>query len=124
MDIWNSDKQKELKMIKECVSLILKQKEKLLTSKKMNELEFHLKMEELFPSFIKNYGAIYKMVVKSTDLTLLYTMIDNMNDVCKGDKKFEDVRSKFGSILADKYVPPELQTANAATKNKTDLQKF
>jgi hypothetical protein len=123
MDIWNSNKKKELQMIKECVSLILKQKERLLTSNKMNELEFHIKMEELFPSFIKNYGAIYKMVVKSNDLTLLYSMINNMNDVCNGDKKFEDVRSNFGSILTDKYVPPELQTATAATKNKTDKHK-
>jgi hypothetical protein len=29
----------------------------------------------------------------------------------------------FGSILTDKYVPPELQTATAATKNKTDKHK-
>jgi len=112
MTSWNNDeKKKELSMVKECVALLLKQKEKYLTSKKMTELEFNLKMEEIFPSFMKNYGAIYKMVVRNNDINLLYKMLDEIFAVCNGKKNFEDVRNNMGDMLATKYIPKSILDA-------------
>jgi len=113
MATWNNDdKIKELKMVKECVSLILKQKEIHLTSGQMNELEFTMKMESIFPSFIKNYSAIYKMIVRNNDINILYKMLDELFSVCNGKKDFDEVRNKMGDDLANKYIPKHLGSAN------------
>ena len=115
MAIWNNDdKIKELNMVKECVSMILKQKELFLTSGKMNEFEFNMKMDTIFPSFIKNYGTIYKMIIRSKDIKILYKMLDDLFAVCDGKKSFDDVRKNIGNDLANKYIPK-----NVGPPNKT-----
>ena len=110
MATWNNDdKIKELNMVKECVSIILKQKEINLTSGRMNELDFNLKMESIFPSFVKNYGTVYKMIIKNNYINFLYKMLDELFAVCKGRKNIDDVRNKFGNDLAKKYIPENLR---------------
>jgi len=104
---WNNDeKKKELMMVKECVSIILKQKEKYLTSGIMKRQEFDVKMGTLFPSFIANYGSIYKMTISNDDIGILYKMLDGIFDICDGKQNFNDVRNGFGNLLAAKYLPP------------------
>jgi len=113
MAVWDNDgKIKELNMVKECVSLILKQKELHLTSKKMSELEFNIKMESIFPSFVKNYGTVYKMIIRCSDIKILYKMLDDLYSVCNGEKNFDDVRKKTGNDLAEKYIPKKVGPPN------------
>lgn len=116
----NNDKKKELIMVKECVSVLLKQKEKYLTSKLMSELEFNQKMGTLFPSFIENYGAIYKIVIKNDDISMLYKMLDDIFAICNGKKDFEDVRTNLGNVLAKKYIPKSILDSKNNKKNQTD----
>jgi hypothetical protein len=116
----NADKKKELIMVKECVSVLLKQKEKYLTSKLMSEMEFNKKMETLFPSFIENYGAIYKMVVKNNDISMLYKMLDDIFAICNGKKEFEDVRNNLGDVLATKYIPKSILDSKNKEKTQSD----
>jgi hypothetical protein len=117
MDVWNiEDKKKELKLIKETVALLQVFKNKY--KDQVNHQTLDDMLRSTFSSFSRNYEPIYKMVLKTDDMTMLNEMINNIYDICDGKKELEDVRKDFGDKLAEKYLYPAMGKPKDNKKKK------
>ena len=104
----NTEKLKELNLVKETVSLILKFKEKYLNGElDMTSNEFKAFMKSTFETFIKKYETLYKMVLQNDDINMLDMMIEQMTNVCYGNLTLDEVRNRMGEDLAQKYIYPK-----------------
>ena len=70
--------------------------------------EFDLEMElmESLPEFYEDYPFLVKKLCKRDDVSMLYTMIDKLEKVEKGDETLASVEYNLGNNLAEKYLQP------------------
>lgn len=108
MATWNkNDKKKELDTVKQCVDTIMKLKIKCLNDGiPIDNLEIMIK--EIFPFFVDNYYSLFKLTLKTDDVSMLYVMIDRIMDVCQGDITLDAVKKDISDILAEKFLYPTL----------------
>jgi hypothetical protein len=73
-----------------------------------NKDEFDLEMEimESLPEFYEDYPFLVKKLCKRDDVSMLYTMIEKLEAVEKGDESLATVEYNLGNNLAEKYLQP------------------
>jgi hypothetical protein len=101
----NNEKLEELEIVKKTVALIVDFKEKFKNDDLgMTQDEFKTFMNNMFSTFIEKYNALYKMVLENDNIDMLYTMIEQIVNICNGNVTLDDARNKMGNDLADKYI--------------------
>lgn len=111
MPVWNKDeKKKELDLVKQCVKIIIALKKKYKDDVPQEQLETII--ETTFPSFIENYYALYRLTLKTDDVSMLDIMIDKIMNICDGDISINEVQTDIGNVLAEKYLYPKLGKPN------------
>ena len=68
-----------------------------------------LKILELYPEFYDNYPFLVKKLCKNQDITMLYTMLEKLNQIEKGNSTLENVERNLGEQLAEKYLYPNIK---------------
>lgn len=111
MTFWNKDeKKKELELVKKCVDTIMNLKERYKNEKTIDEIEQII--EKTFPFFVDSYYGLFKLTLKTNDVTMLYVMIDQINNVCDGNTDIDEARNNIGNTLAEKYLFPKIGMPN------------
>jgi hypothetical protein len=72
---------------------------------------------EEFPEFYDDHPHLVKKLCKKDDLSMLYKMLDNLEQVDNGKKSLAGVELKLGNELAEQYLYPVTRKLDAA-KNK------
>ena len=99
----NEDKIKEMKNVRECVTMI-----KDLKLKYGNEY-VHQNINDLFPFFIQNYPTLYNMIMSTSDLKMLPLMIDSITNICENKEVDKDAIAKnVAETLAEEYIYPKV----------------
>ena len=75
-----------------------------------NKEVFQIEMElmDKYPEFYEKYPFLVKKLCKKDDISMLYTMIENLESIEKGDTSMASVEYNLGNKLADKYLKPVL----------------
>ena len=76
---------------------------------KKDVFEFELELLEVFPEFYDKYPFLVKKLCKRGDLSILYKMIDNLEQIENGDKSMASVEMNLGQDLANKFLYPSLK---------------
>jgi hypothetical protein len=89
--------------IKFNIKLIQKELNKL-NKNGIDKTKNELIILKIFSEFYDKYPFIVKKLCKGDDISMLYKMLDNIDDINKGNKKIDDVESALGKELAEKYL--------------------
>jgi hypothetical protein len=71
---------------------------------------------EEFPEFYDDHPHLVKKLCKKDDLSMLYKMLDNLEQVDNGKKSLAGVELKLGNELAEQYLYPVTRKLDAANK--------
>lgn len=117
----DSDKKKELEVVKKNVKMILDFKKKYILDAEipMNLQEFDETMRLIFPKFVEQYPTLYKMVFTNSDINLLYKMIDKIMNICDGFTTIDEAKKDVGEMLAKEYLYPKFGKPETRTKPET-----
>ncbi len=69
-----------------------------------NAFDFELEIMTKLPDFYSEYPFLVKKICKKEDLSYLYKMFDNLEQVQHDDKSLSSVELKLGNELAEKYI--------------------
>lgn len=95
--------------IKEHIVMINEHIKKMELQGKKDVFEFELELLEVFPEFYDKYPFLVKKLCKRGDLSILYKMIDNLEQIETGDKSMASVEMNLGQDLANKFLYPSLK---------------
>jgi hypothetical protein len=95
--------------IKEHIVMINEYIKKMELEGKKDVFEFELELLEVFPEFYDKYPFLVKKLCKRGDLSILYKMIDNLEQIETGDKSMASVEMNLGQDLANKFLYPSLK---------------
>jgi hypothetical protein len=98
----------DIEMILKTVEEI-KKEINLIKLTKNDSLDIELEISTKFPNFYESHPFLVKKVCKGDDLTMLYEMLNKLQDVEKGDETLTAVETNLGTKLADKYLYPNLK---------------
>jgi hypothetical protein len=98
----------DIEMILKTVEEI-KKEINLIKLTKNDSLDIELEISTRFPKFYESHPFLVKKVCKGDDLTMLYEMLNKLQDVEKGDETLTDVETNLGTKLADKYIYPNFK---------------
>jgi len=96
------------------INLILKylHKDNIIDLKTNNPNEFKSHIYNKFPLFKQNYPYLLDLLISDKDLSILNTMLTNIDRIDKADdKEFElkNVRYEMAHLLNDKYIKPHIK---------------
>lgn len=74
-----------------------------------DSFEIELNILEKFPDFYEKYPFIVKKISKNEDITMLYTMLDKIQQVQENNTSMTNVEKELGETLANKYLYPVLK---------------
>jgi hypothetical protein len=94
----------EIKQTVELVQKIINTEEYIIL-KKENDIKYRNKLISLFPTFSNDYPILFKKIINNDDITMLYTMLNSINDVSSG-KDEKKITTELGEMLAEKYIYP------------------
>ena len=96
-----------LETIKYHINLI---KEYIKDKPKDKETEFksELYILETYPEFYNEYPFLVKKICKNDDIGMIYTMIEQLNKIQKGEDTLSSVEFKLGKQLANEYLQPNI----------------
>ena len=75
--------------------------------KKEDDIKYRNKLISLFPTFAEDYPILFKKIINNDDITMLFTMLNSLNDVSSG-KDEKQITTELGEMLAEKYLYPVL----------------
>ena len=95
--------------IKQTVELIQKiiNTDEYVILKKEDDIKYRNKLISLFPTFAEDYPILFKKIINNDDITMLFTMLNSLNDVSSG-KDEKQITTELGEMLAEKYLYPVL----------------
>lgn len=70
--------------------------------------DLELKFMESHPEFYQQHPFLVKKLCKKEDITMLFKMLTNLDQVEKGEKSLASVELKLGNELANQYIYPKL----------------
>jgi hypothetical protein len=70
--------------------------------------DLELKFMESHAEFYQQHSFLVKKLCKKEDIGMLFTMLNNLDQVEKGEKSLASVELKLGNELADKYIYPKI----------------
>lgn len=76
---------------------------------KTDSFDFELEIMEKYPDFYQSHPFLVKKLCKKDDMTMLYKMLENLQDVENGSNTMDNVELKLGTQLANKYVFPNIK---------------
>ena len=91
-------------LIKDTINIINLEIIKLKNLGKKDFFDFELHIMDIFPEFYQEYPFLIKKICKGEDISYLYKMLDNLDQVDKGEKSFTDVETMLGNELADTFI--------------------
>ena len=96
------------------INLITKyiNKQDIIDLKNNNLNDFKLHMYNKFPLFKKNYPYLLDLLISGKDLSILNTMLNNIDRIDNADdkeKELQTVRYEMANLLNDKYVKPYIK---------------
>jgi len=94
--------------VREHVVMINEHIKKMELAGKKEVFDFELELMTVFPEFYEKYPFLVKRLCKRSDLTVLYQMLDNLEQVEKGNKSLASVEHTLGDELANKFLYPSL----------------
>jgi hypothetical protein len=95
--------------IKEHIVMINEHIKKMELEGKTDVFQFELELLEVFPEFYDKYPFLVKKLCKRGDLSVLYKMIDNLEQIENGNKSMASVEMNLGEDLAKQYLYPSLK---------------
>jgi hypothetical protein len=89
---------------------------------KTDSFELEVYIIENMTDFYDEYPSIVKRLCReeNQDNTMLYRMIETLEQVKKGEKSIETVELQLGHELAEKFVYPIIQEEENKKKQKHD----
>jgi len=70
--------------------------------------DLELKFMESHPEFYQQYPFLVKKLCKKEDISMLFKMLSNLDQVEKGEKSLASVELKLGNELANQYIYPKM----------------
>jgi len=70
--------------------------------------DLELKFMDSHPEFYQQHPFLVKKLCKKEDITMLFKMLTNLDQVEKGEKSLASVELKLGNELANQYIYPKL----------------
>ena len=98
-----------VEMIKDHIKLINMHINKMELQGKKDAFEFELELLEVFPEFYDAYPFLVKKICKRGDLSILYKMLENLDQVEQGNKSLSNVEHNLGEDLAKQFLYPALK---------------
>lgn len=95
--------------IKEHIVMINEHIKTMELAGKKDVFEFELELLEVFPEFYDKYPFLVKKLCKRGDLSVLYKMIDSLEQIEQGNKSMAGVEMNLGQELATKYLYPSMK---------------
>jgi hypothetical protein len=99
-----SGERPKMSYIKSIIEIVIRFK----NDKKLSGINNLLKIENMFidehPRIQKEFPWICKMILKEQDLTPLWRMIKELENVENGKANFKDTEKKLSNELSDKYL--------------------
>ena len=95
--------------IKLHVDLINKLINKLELQGKKNAFDFELEIMTTYPEFYDSNPFLVKKLCKRDDISMLYKMLDNLNEIESGNETLDNVELNLGEDLAQSYLYPSLK---------------
>ena len=71
--------------------------------------DFEMEIMSQYPEFYNEYPFLVKKICKREDISMLYKMFENLEQVQSGNKSLASVELKLGNELADKYINPAIK---------------
>uniref|UniRef100_A0A6C0GZM1 Uncharacterized protein n=1 Tax=viral metagenome TaxID=1070528 RepID=A0A6C0GZM1_9ZZZZ len=81
--------------------------------KKKDRLQHEFALRDVFPTFAETHPFLFRKIVRGDDLTFLYKMLDSIDQINNGTLTQQQVEMTLGSELANVYVYPAMNAANA-----------
>lgn len=92
--------------IKENVKAILYKINQLEIKGITNPFDFEMEIMESHPEFYQSHPFLIKRLCKRGDMSMLYKMLEQLNNVESGDKSLAGVELNLGEELANQYLYP------------------
>jgi hypothetical protein len=99
----------ETNKIKDYIKLLTNMISELKEQNMTTPFEFEMEIMVKHPEFYQQYPFLVKKLCKGDDITMIYTMLENLDAVQKGDKSLASVELKLGEQLASKYLYPNIK---------------
>ena len=93
-------------MIKQFINTINELIKSRELSGKYTAFDHELVIMESHPEFYQSYPALVKKLCKRDDITYLYKMLENLEQIEQGKKSMAGVELKLGNELAEQYLSP------------------
>ena len=94
--------------IKLTVNKIQETLQKLINEGSTDSYENEIKILDLYSDFYDNYPFLVKKICKQDDMSFFYKMLDNLDQVEKGNQTLNNVELNLGKELATEYLYPNL----------------
>ena len=78
-----------------------------------DKLQYEFSLRDIFPEFATDHPFLFRKIVMGDDLTFLYKMLDSITMINNGELTQQQVEMNLGNELANLYVYPALNAANA-----------
>ena len=105
----NSENSFNIDNIKLHVDLINKLINKLELGGKTEAFDFELEIMTTYPEFYDRHPFLVKKLCKRDDISMLYKMFENLNEIESGNKTLDNVELNLGEDLAQSYLYPCLK---------------
>jgi hypothetical protein len=81
--------------------------------------EFYIRMYEVFPSFAKEFEALFIMILRDFDLGPLEFMLNTMEGIANGTVTKDKGEMAIGEHLAEKFIKSSADSSKIFKKNKS-----
>jgi DNA integrity scanning protein DisA with diadenylate cyclase activity len=98
----------DILMIKENIISLKSSINKLVNEGTTDPFDIEMKMIELYPEFYQEHPFLVKKLCKQDDISMVYKMLDNLEQVEQGMTTLSNVEIDLGQQLADQYLSPVL----------------
>jgi hypothetical protein len=95
-------------MIKENIISIQNEINQMKSQGKTDSFDFEMSLLESHAEFYQEHPFLVKKLCKCEDITMLYKMLGNLDEIEKGSKSLSGVELKLGDELADEYLYPAI----------------
>ena len=99
----------DILMIKQTITEIDESINKMESEGKTDSFDWELEIMTQFPDFYQSHPFLVKKLCKRDDISILYKMLDSLQQVENGTQSLAGVELNLGTQLANKFVYPNLK---------------
>jgi hypothetical protein len=94
--------------VRNSINNILKHIEYLISNGNTDSFDIELNIMEKYPEFYEKHPFLVKKMCKQEDLSILNVMLNELENIEKGNKTLSGVELKLGEELANTFLYPSL----------------